>query len=189
MNVKVICGIAVNDWEGDTADCSIYACWKNMIQRVFNPKVKAKNPSYDSCTVHPEWLSFSAFRAWAIEQNPQGKQLDKDLLVKGNKHYAPETCLFISHAVNSFLTERERGRGDWPLGVYWHKASGKFMARCGALGSNKRIYLGLFDEPDKAHQAWKREKYNQARALACVQNDERVKIALLNRYNFEEENV
>lgn len=38
-------------------------------------------------------------------------------------------------------------------GVIWHKATGKFMAQIGA--DHKHYYLGCFDDPEMAHEAYK----------------------------------
>lgn len=48
----------------------------------------------------------------------EGKHLDKDILCPGNKVYSPETCVFIDHAINSFVIECNSTRGKWPIGVF-----------------------------------------------------------------------
>lgn len=64
-------------------------------------------------------------------------------------------------------------------GVYWHKASGKWMASigCGPLkptGKRARVYLGLFTEPAEAARAYDRaalEHFGEYAALNFPAND------------------
>ena len=44
--------------------------------------------------------------------------LDKDILIKGNKIYSQDTCIFVPKAINSLFTNRKRFRGEYPIGVY-----------------------------------------------------------------------
>lgn len=187
MEKSLICGVGINDADYDTKSCPIYSCWKSLIRRVFSLDFQEKNPTYEGCTIEHSWIRFSEFHSWAKTKNYQGNQIDKDLLTRGNRHYGPNTCVFVSHAVNSFLTERANSRGDWPIGVYFHKASGKFMARCNDCVDQKRLYLGIFDTPEEAHQEWLTEKKKQAKILASQQTDPRVAKALIERYeNYEQ---
>lgn len=122
------------------------------------------------------------FRAWMVGHDWEGKQLDKDILVKGNKLYSPNTCAFVDRVVNLFLTDRAAARGEWPIGVRWFEQSQKFMSRCGNPFTKEMEYLGLFHCPNKAHQAWKARKHELACQLADIQADERVAEALRVRF-------
>lgn len=160
--------------------CPFYVKWKDMLKRCYRDSYKEMNPTYTECSVCDDWIYFSKFKSWMIEQDWEGKQLDKDLLLRGNKVYSPDTCVFIDNKVNTFLIERNASRGDWPIGV---SASGKrFSAYCRVLGKNGNEYLGKFDSPEEAHRAWLRFKLLQARILAAEQTDERVANALVDRY-------
>jgi len=110
------------------------------------------------------------------------KHLDKDLLVRGNLVYSPETCIFISPKVNSFLLESDSSRGKHPIGVSWNKNAELFMAYCRNVFSNKREFLGYFKDANLAHQAWLSKKRQLACRLAEEQDDERVSTALIERY-------
>ena len=99
-----ICGVGINDApysvsftdeHGKEHRCPFYSRWRSLLQRVLDPKVHKKYPTYAECTIDPDWLIFSKFRAWMQNQDWQGKDLDKDLRYQGNKHYGPDTCLFI----------------------------------------------------------------------------------------------
>ncbi len=99
-----------------------------------------------------------------------------------NKIYSPETCTFVAAVVNSFVTERGACRGDWPIGCYWNKKVGKFHARCCNPFTGEQEHLGLFTSPIEAHEAWLARKLELAKLLAAEQDDPRVAIALVGRY-------
>ena len=123
-----------------------------------------------------------SFRAWMMQQDWEGKQLDKDILVPGNKMYSPDTCVFVGGVVNGFLTDSAAARGEWPLGVHWHERKQKFQSMCCNPFTKKQETLGLFHCPNKAHLAWKARKHELACQLADLQTDERVAEALRTRY-------
>lgn len=51
--------------------------------------------------------------------------MDKDLKVKGNKVYSPDTCLFIPRSVNSFFGgKHKKNDDDLPVGIV--RAKGGF---------------------------------------------------------------
>ena len=187
---KLVCGVGINDADytvkpivfGKRVACPFYRAWKDMLMRCYSAKYQAKRPTYIGCQVVPEWHRFMTFRAWMVEQDWQGRQLDKDLLIQGNRVYGPRTCAFISQGVNSFTTDRAAARGDWPIGVYWNKQNGKFKAQCCNPFSGENEYLGLFTCPDAAHEAWRKRKHEIALQLAAEQTDPRLAAALSIRY-------
>ena len=187
---KLVCGVGINDADytvkpivfGKQVVCPFYETWKDMLNRCYSAKLQAKYPSYIGCSVVPEWLSFMTFRAWMIRQDWVGRDLDKDLLIQGNKVYGPSTCVFISDGLNKFTIDRAADRGEWPLGVYWHRQGGKFLARCNNPFSGKRESLGLFTCPDAAHEAWRKRKHELSLQLAAEQTDPRLAAALTTRY-------
>lgn len=162
--------------------CPFYRLWKSMLERSYSEKVKANNPTYKDCIVCDEWLTFSSFRDWVEQQDWEGKHLDKDLLVPGNKVYSPETCVFVSRQVNTFLTDCGAARGEYKIGVCWDKSSRKFQSRCNNPFTGKQEHLGLFTCEQEAHEAWLAKKLEFAIALAAIQSDERVAKALIDRY-------
>lgn len=104
--------------------------------------------------------SFQEFAEWCqyqhgytnTEDNGYFWQLDKDILIPGNKVYAPETCCFIPNKVNSLLTESKSLLG-LPTGVSYSNNGCRFVARCRDL-SGKRVHVGVYDCPEEAHWAW-----------------------------------
>jgi len=167
--------------------CPFFWTWRGMLARCYSENQQSKRPTYKGCTTYEPWHRFSTFKSWMEKQDWEGNVLDKDILFRGNKVYSPETCVFISPSLNSFLVEAGAVRGKWPIGVCWSKKDHKFRAACGNLFLGKRVHLGSFDCPQKAHQAWLVYKTNLARELAKEQSDPRVGKALIERYeNYNE---
>jgi hypothetical protein len=112
------------------------------------------------------------------------KELDKDLLVYGNKVYGPETCVFIDRKINVFLPEYKAKRGVYPTGVSLDKSMPEkpYRSRCNSVVTGKTEYLGHYKTPEEAHQVWLAYKLEQAYILAAEQTDERVAKALIAKY-------
>lgn len=189
---RLLCGVGINDsdyyvnkYENGKRVwiCPYYQAWKGMLVRSYSAKLKEEHPTYEDCIVCDEWLVFSNFKKWMEQQDWEGKELDKDILVQGNKVYSPDTCVFVDSVVNSFILESAASRGEWPLGVHWHKHGGRFMSRCSNPFTKQREHLGCFTCPQEAHLAWKKRKHELACQLADMQIDERVSEALRSRYS------
>lgn len=162
--------------------CPFYITWVNMLKRGYSEKFKLERPTYKDCTVCDEWHLFSNFKRWVEQQDYHSNQLDKDLLVKDNKIYSPDTCTFVSRQVNMFMTDSNATRGEYKIGVSWHKQCDKYQARCNNPFTSKKEHLGCFTTEQEAHQIWLDKKLEHAYALAAIQIDERVAKALVDRY-------
>ena len=183
---RKVYGVCINDADytvrprgpdGKSVWCPYYRAWFDMLTRAYCPIYHARQPTYIGVTVCEEWHSFMAFRAWMETQDWEGKQLDKDIIVPGNKVYSPDTCVFVSSALNNLLTDRAAARGEWPIGVSWHKHSKKFCTHIKDGG--KRRHLGYFTCPHEAHMAWRKAKVRIVREAAREQDDPRVYAGLL----------
>jgi len=184
---SLVYGAGINDWVGkvnvDGKPIREYDLWKGMLQRCFDEKCKQKYPTYNDVTCSKEWLSMTKF----IEDVSQmkgfgliGWALDKDILQKGSKLYSKDTCCFVPAEVNLLLTKRDNCRGEYPVGVCFDKASGKFKAYLAINGRPK--HLGLFNTPEEAFFAYKAAKEAQIKVVAQQWQhllDERVYLALL----------
>lgn len=186
-----IYGVGINDADysvysidakGKQIRCHYYSRWVDMLRRCYSENLHKKSSSYTVCYVCDEWLTFSNFKAWMETQDWEGKELDKDLLVRGNKLYSPDTVVFVTHLVNTFILSSEKNRGSYMLGTTWETANKKFIAQCKNPFTKKRENLGRFETEMGAHLAWKKRKHELACTLADTQNDIRVSNALRNRY-------
>lgn len=78
-----------------------YQCWSGMLERCYCKKFKAKRTTYSGCSVCSEWHNFQNFAKWYLLNYKPGLELDKDVLIDGNKLYSPSTCLFVTSKENS----------------------------------------------------------------------------------------
>lgn len=185
---SLVFGVGVNDWAGNISvggkKIWEYQLWNGMLKRCFYERCKQNQPTYQGVTCSKDWLSMTSFiedvsqmRGYGLK----GWELDKDILQKGNKLYSKEACCFVPQELNTLLTKRDNSRGEYPVGVYFQKASGKFMAQLAING--KRKYLGLFSSPEEAFQAYKTAKEAYIKVVAQKWQhllDERVYEALMN---------
>ena len=166
--------------------CKYYTAWSSMLERCYSKKSLESYPSYIGTSVCSEWLYASEFKKWMEQQDCEGKSLDKDIIVPGNKLYSPETCSFVLPATNNFVTASDARRGDYPTGVNLCKRTGKYRARCRNPFSEKQEHLGYFSTPEEAHEAWRKRKHEIAQLVAATEADPRVVEALKKRYSFKE---
>lgn len=162
--------------------CPYYNTWGNMLCRCYSASFKRRSPTYEGCIVHEDWHLFSDFKAWMETQDWEGKQLDKDILVEGNKVYSPETCVFVSQSLNSFMLEGANSTNKYPIGVTWCKTKQKFKARCCNPFTGKDDSLGYHNCPQKAHEAWKARKAELAQEYINTLTDTRIMDALRRRF-------
>ena len=163
---SLIEGVAVNDVKG-LAKTKEYSLWRSIIRRCYSENYHNRNPTYAGCTCCESWLYLSNFLSDIERIQNYGKDgwvLDKDLLIRGNKHYSVNTCCFLPEEVNLAMTKSEKARGDNPIGVYFCKTKGKFNSQVSIFGRRKR--LGYFDNCTSAFLKYKEEKERYMKELA-----------------------
>lgn len=143
----------------------LYTSWNGMLQRVYNSQTPTAKRNYDHCEVLPIWHHIEGYADWFKTQKVEDKwQLDKDLLVKGNTVYGPDTCLFLPREINTFLTDRSNYRGPYPVGVTYHERLDKYQATCNV--NAKSQYLGVYQSAEEAFYVYKTVKEKYAKDLA-----------------------
>lgn len=188
MRMNKVDGRNVITWR-----CPFYRRWSKLFERSYGRWVKEQKPCYQDTTVAKEWHLFSNFEAWMQQQDWEGKHLDKDLLVPGNREYGPETCCFISPQVNTFLAIAKYGKRNLPTGVYVTKNGTRFYATI--TTGDKQKFLGAFSTPEEAHTAWLHAKIDYADYLATLESNPRIADALRQRFRnyvdpwFEDQNL
>lgn len=172
---KLIYGVGINDSEyivcprinGRMMTCPYYQSWQNMMERCHSDRCKAIHPTYINSTSIAEWRTFSKFKAWMTTQDWQGKELDKDLIVPGNKIYSPEHCIFLSKKLNSLLNDHARKRGVYPQGVTLNAKLGKYRSRCNVNG--KEFHIGYYATEIEAELSYLKFKSDLIRNIAYEQ--------------------
>jgi hypothetical protein len=142
-----------------------YVLWTNMLKRCYSPKYQANKPTYIGCTMSNNFKQYSYFYEWCQSQicfNLLNCQLDKDLLLKDNKQYSEETCIFIPQDLNVLIIKNKSIRGHQPIGVI--KYGNNFRAQCSTHGSTK--FLGTFVTPELAFSVYKAFKESHIKELA-----------------------
>lgn len=169
--MKLICGVARNSrgkfkTRINGQAVKAYVVWNDMIRRCYSRKKQSSSPTYMECIVCDEWLDYQVFADWydKHEYRDYDYQLDKDILIPENKIYSPEYCCFVPHEINSLFTSHGAKRGEYPQGVYFHKASGKYSAALSICGDQTN--LGLFNCPNEAYQAYKVSKEQHVKNVA-----------------------
>ena len=154
---------------------------------------KNRNETYEHCTVSEEFANFDRFKEWCNRQigfsckdeNGRYYQLDKDVLIKGNKIYSADTCVFVPKSINMFLCKADKIRGKFPIGMYFHKKANKFSVSVYDPFKLRPNYIGLFETQESAFSAYRERKHQYAVELANYYRhsiDERVYLTLLEYY-------
>ena len=137
-----------------------YETWRSMLQRCYSDGFKNKRPTYDGCECSENFKSYEYFYEWCNEQvgfSNKDWQLDKDLLVKGNKIYSESTCIFIPREINQVLVKRDNMRGKYLIGVHWCQTNKAFIAQA-SKNKGKSERLGSFKTEIEAYNAYKEAK-------------------------------
>ena len=109
-----------------------YILWHSMLVRCYSNTSKKKNPTYEGCEASENFKSYEYFYEWCQKQigfNNEGWHLDKDLLIKGNKVYSEDSCVFIPQEINKVLINCTASRGEYLIGVLWCKKGKAFKAQ------------------------------------------------------------
>jgi hypothetical protein len=145
------------------AQSKVYQTWQDMMRRCYS----GESNCYIDCTVHEDWHNFQNFAKWFninFDSTKHKKfQLDKDLLVKGNKVYGPDACCFVPGELNTLLTKMNIKRdSNLPTGV--RETDGRFESQITI--NNKTVSLGTYDTVEEASKRYKSEKQLRVQNLA-----------------------
>ena len=168
---RSVCGVGyLGDGEYSRVDHKIaYQTWVDMLKRAYTEKKGRCN--YFGVTVCEEWHNFQSFAKWCHSQdffnikdkNGKRYEIDKDILVKGNKIYSPETCCFVPSEINCLFIRNKRFRGKYPIGV---TKIGKYFTARLSKGYGNRVLLGTFKTELEAFLAYKQAKELYLKELA-----------------------
>ena len=155
---------SVGDWvyRYTEEDATRYFTRSGMLYHALKQRVnpdgekQKKSPLYVGCT--SSFHDFQDFSEWC--QNQVGYNLDfhldKDLLVRGNKVYSKDTCVFLPQELNKLLTKRQRFRGNLPIGLTWEKNNTSI--RVGFTRDSLRVNAGSYQSIEVAFYVYKNLK-------------------------------
>lgn len=133
-----------------------YKIWLRILERCFSEKYHKKKKTYSECTLHSDWLLYSNFKRWfedPVNGYKEGYHIDKDVLLKGNKMYGPDTCCFLPNEINVLFQEYNISR-EYPRGVSVHKNC--ITVRISRYGKTKEF--GGFKSIEEASEFYKKLK-------------------------------
>lgn len=143
-----------------------YTRWINMLRRCYSLSDQEKHPTYIGCSVDPRWHDFQAFAEWHEKNYKEVGgvrfELDKDLLIDGNKVYSPENCIFLPKKINTFLSNKQSSNKSGVIGVSWDKEHEKWRAQCHDFLTDKILNLGRYYSTCEASDA-----YIKSRKIQC----------------------
>ena len=169
IRLKVVVNGFTNDLVNTKATEKSYITWKSMLVMCYYEKSRQKYKTYKDVTVCEEWHKFSNFKKWFDKHYVDGWQLDKDILVKGNKVYSPSTCCFVPSEINAIVLKTQRCRGIYPIGVSFIKKLNKFRADYSS--KDTKVYLGLFDNHLDAFKSYKEAKEKHIKEVILKYKD------------------
>jgi hypothetical protein len=99
-----------------------YKAWFSMMERCYKGEDRKLYKSYIGCSMCENWWNLQTFCEWLDSEwytcGNERMHIDKDILVKGNKVYSPETCLLVPQRINMmFMTKARTTDADLPNGI------------------------------------------------------------------------
>ena len=108
----------------------IYTVWTSLLARAYTHESGGK--SYSDTSLSKDWLYFPNFLNWYLSQcnytqdiitilvqNSEELQLDKDILIKGNREYSSTACCLVPKQINNLIKHRTKS-SYYPLGLDLH---------------------------------------------------------------------
>lgn len=168
---------------GKSTKC--YNIWKSILERCYDIKHREINITYIDSKMDKKWFNYQTFAKWFYsnynENLMKDWDIDKDILIKGNKIYSENFCVLVPPQINTLFCKRQNDRGQYPIGVCYHKQHKKFISQCKI--NDKRKTLGLFASPIEAFTAYKKAKESEIKRVANLWKDKiepRVYDAMMN---------
>jgi len=147
-----------------------FQVWCGLRTRTLDDDFKQEHKSYIDCSLCEEWMCMQNFCDWAESTKPKDNsirwELDKDLLIEGNRLYSPETCCWLPKEINLFLSKMSE-KAIYPKTL----ADGGVVYRVFVReGKEKQVekgshYIGTYYSYEMAVDKWRWVKKQRLNAL------------------------
>ena len=144
-----------------------YTRWQHVLRRCYSDRYLKRHPSYQGCYVNDFWHNYQNFGEWFtnLVYKQDGWDIDKDVLLKGNKEYSDKHCILLPPEINISITNRALDRGKCVVGVGYNSKYNNYYAQI-SKGEQGHVSLGTFKSEIEAFRAYKAEKELYLRGLA-----------------------
>ena len=152
-----------------------YLCWCCILERCYSNLYKNKYPTYQNAICCEEWLLYENFYEWLHKQpnfekwsNGERWAIDKDIFIKRNKIYSPDTCCLVPQNVNCLFVKCDAARGNLPIGVTYHEATQKYRVEISKYHNGRSIseHIGLYTTIEEAFLSYKKAKESYIKKVA-----------------------
>lgn len=154
--------LAWKEKDGTFMKSRLGAIYNNMRSRgKFGGKYQGTMKAYMGVSVHPDFQDFQMFCEWATLQCGYdcNYQLDKDLLVPGNRQYGPDVCCFLPACINTAIIQPKCGKKTWC-------SKGRVGYTLTMQVNNSDLRLKGFESEDDVHSAYRAIRERYVKALA-----------------------
>lgn len=145
----------------------IMASYKGMFERCCDEKALKKHPTYLGCRICEDWSNFQVFAKWFNDNkwtNEEKLYVDKDILIKGNKLYSPNTCILVPSQINKLFIKSDSMRNGL-IGTWLNPKSNRYVSQCNQ-GCKTNRNIGTFDTEIEAFNAYKEVKERYIKQIA-----------------------
>lgn len=144
-----------------------YDAWRRLLYRC-TPAWWGLHPTYKGVSVCDEWACYEVFAEWFESRNTSDDlEVEKDLLILGNKQYSPTTCCLLPNYINKAIVIQREHQG-------YCERNGKFEVNF--MGG----YRGTYEDTKAAQEAYIKLKVDHVRSLSNTNFiEDRAKEALL----------
>ena len=146
-----------------------YVKWQSMLERCYSNK--DRHSAYFDCSVHSDWHNFQVFAKWCVSQKYYGSgyDIDKDILVTGNRVYSENTCCLVPSEINAMVIGLRFINGNSDMGVVYNESARKYIAKV-CVGKYQK-YIGSYKTLKEARRAYIELKKRYFKNMVIVHND------------------
>lgn len=160
-------GVGVHKTSINGKHTPAYSIWCGILVRCYGKNKEVRYPTYKECTIFEDWKCFQVFAKWFYTYYKEGFHLDKDVLVRGNKIYSPDTCCFIPCEINGVIKVSNKIT-KYVQGV--RKMGNNYQAEFTKGGVY--TYIGMFNTIEEASIAYTNAKEEWIKELADIWKNE-----------------